>query len=116
MWGIQFCWANQLAAILEHVPAGITVIDEEGQILYYNQYCVQFVERKPEYLGRDIRLCHLQPKSIEKIERMLSDLKEGKATEYYYEALRNGNRLGVRITPYDIGGKRGLIQCFSVLE
>ena len=107
--------ASQLAAVLEHVPAGITVIDDEGRILYYNTYCAQFVDRKPEYIGRDIRLCHQQPKSIEKIEKMLSDLKKGRAKEFYYEAKRSGNRLGVRIAPFDIGGLRGLIQCFSIL-
>lgn len=107
--------ASQLAAVLEHVPAGITVIDEEGRMLYYNTYCAQFVDRKPEYIGRDIRLCHQQPKSIQKIEKMLSDLKKGIAKEFCYEAKRSGNKLGVRIAPFDIGGKRGLIQRFAVL-
>lgn len=108
---------NQLAMVLENVPAGITVIDKEGHILYYNEYCSQFVDRKPEYIGKNIRFCHQKAESIDKIEKILSDLTKGKRQEFYYEAERNGNKLGVRVTPFDIDGKQiGFIQCFSIIR
>ncbi len=55
---------SQLAMVLEKVPAGITVIDQEGHILYYNEYCSNFVDRKPEYIGKNIRFCHKKVESI----------------------------------------------------
>ena len=107
----------ELAQVLEKVPAGITVIDEEGHILYYNEYCSRFVDRKPEYIGKNIRFCHKKTESIEKIDKILSDLKEGKTDQFYYEAVRNGHKLGVRVTPFDIDGKPiGFIQCFSITD
>ena len=108
---------SQLAMVLEKVPAGITVIDQEGHILYYNEYCSYFVDRKPEYIGKNIRFCHKKVESIEKIEKILSDLNTGQRQEFYYETERNGNKLGVRVTPFDINGNQiGFIQCFSVIR
>jgi PAS domain S-box-containing protein len=108
---------TQLAAVLEKIPAGVTVIDQEGYILYYNEYCSRFVDRKPEYIGEDIRFCHKRPESIEKIDNVLSELKKGKRKEFYYESERNGNKLGVTVLPFEIEGKQiGFIQCFSIIR
>jgi DUF438 domain-containing protein len=59
--------ADQLALALENVPAGITIVDPGGRILFYNEFCTRYVDRKPEYIGKDIRFCHQKPESIEKI-------------------------------------------------
>ena len=107
----------QLAMVLENIPAGITVIDSKGRILYYNAYCSRFVDRKPEYIGKDIRFCHRKPESIEKIEGILSELNEGKIKEFYYETERGGSKLGVTVSRFYVGGKQiGFIQCFSVIR
>ena len=108
---------QQLALVLDKVPAGITVIDQEGYILYFNEYCSRFVDRKPTYIGKNIRFCHKKAESIEKINKILSDLNNGKRQEFYYEAERSANKLGVRVTPFDINGKQiGFIQCFSIIR
>ena len=109
--------ATQLAMVLEEIPVGITVIDLDGHILYYNDYCSKFVDRKPEYIGRDIRLCHNQSESILKIDTILADIKEGKRNTFYYEAQRNGKKLGVTVSPYEADGKLiGFIQSFVIIQ
>ena len=109
--------SNQLAQVLDKIPAGITVIDKEGRILYYNEYCAKFVDRKPECIGKNIAFCHQKPESLEKIKRMLSELNEGKRGAFYYEAQRGENKLGVTVSPFDMDGKRtGFIQCFSIIN
>ena len=79
----------QLATALGKIPVGITIIDPEGRMLYYNEYCSQVVDRKPEYNGKDIRSCHQKPGSIEKIDRILSELVKGQRKTFYYESIRN---------------------------
>lgn len=105
----------QLKKILDKIPVGVTVIDLAGRILYYNEYSSQIVDRKPGYIGEDIRACHKKPESIVKIDRILKDIKEGRRQEYYYESERNGKRLGVSVLPYKINDKLiGFIQSFVV--
>ena len=107
----------QLAMVLEKIPVGITVIDLEGRILYYNDYCSKYVDRKPEYIGKDIRLCHKKSESIPKIDRILAGIREGKRNSFYYEAERNGKKLGVTVSPYETNGKLiGFIQSFVIIQ
>lgn len=54
----------------------------------------QYVDRKPEYIGEDIRLCHRKTESSEKIDRILAALKDGRRKTFYFEAERNGHKLG----------------------
>lgn len=108
---------EHLVRVLDKTPAGITVIDKEGHILYYNEYCARYVDRKPEYIGKNISFCHQKQESMVKIKKILSDLNEGKQEEFYYEAERGENKLGVTVSPFFFDGKQiGFIQCFSILR
>ena len=53
--------AAQIPLIVDMIPVAITIIDLEGHILFYNDYSRQVLNRKPEYLGSDIRDCHQKP-------------------------------------------------------
>ena len=108
---------DHLVRVLDNAPAGITVIDKEGHILYYNEYCARYVDRKPEHIGKNIRFCHQKEESMVKIKRILSELNEGKRDEFYYEAERAGNSLGVTVAPFFVDGRQiGFIQCFSMIR
>jgi len=102
-------------AILENIPVGITVTDIDGHIIYYNEYSSKVVERNPEFIGKDIRFCHKKQSSIDKINVILSEIKNGKRQEYYYESNRNGKTLAVTISPFRIDGELiGILQSFVV--
>jgi len=109
--------AERLAVALGKLPVGVTIIDLEGRMLYYNEYSAKVVDRKPEHIGRDIRNCHNQADSIDKIDTILLELKSGKIHEFHYEAERGGVRLRVTVTPFEIEGRLiGFIQSFVVLS
>jgi len=106
---------TELENILDKIPVGVTLTDLEGRILYYNEYSSQIVDRKPEYIGKDIRVCHNQRESIVKIDSILRELKEGSSQEYYYESKRNGKTLEVTVLPYKVNDELiGFIQSFVV--
>ena len=106
---------TQVKMILDQIPVGITVTDLEGRILFYNAYCSQIVDRKPEYIGQDIRPCHQKSESIVKIDIIFGEIREGQRREYYYESKRGGKRLGVTILPYEVDGQiTGFIQTIVV--
>ncbi|UCD77120.1 MAG: PAS domain-containing protein [Desulfobacterales bacterium] len=87
------------ALILEAIPVGITVVDLNGHIQYYNDFSSRILDRKPEYIGRDIRDCHEKSASIEKIDHMLAEFKKGRQKEFGYETIRNGKHLAVTFSP-----------------
>ena len=106
---------GQQADLLDQLPVGITLIDLEGRILYYNAFCARIVDRKPAYIGRDIRSCHKDPASIDRIDRMLEDIRTGMRREATYDTLRNGQTLAVTVSPYRENGKlAGFLQSFVV--
>ncbi|MFH0998132.1 MAG: PAS domain-containing protein [Pseudomonadota bacterium] len=96
---------NGLHSVLDQIPVGITVTDLDGIIIYFNEYSARIVDRKPEYIGMDIRSCHKKPESIEKIDMILSEIKDGIRENYCYESKRKGKILCVTISPYKTNGK-----------
>jgi PAS domain S-box-containing protein len=96
---------KELRSVLDQIPVGITVTDLEGKIRYYNKYSAQIVDRKPEYIGMDIRSCHKKPESIIKIDTILSEIKDGKRENYCYESKRKDKVLSITISSYKQLGK-----------
>jgi DUF438 domain-containing protein len=96
---------NELLSVLNQIPVGITVTDLDGKILYYNQYSAQIVDRKPEYIGMDIRFCHKKLESIVKIDTIFAEMIAGKRENYCYESKRKDKVLSITISPYNQLGK-----------
>lgn len=86
-------------AILDHVPAGITLVDLEGRLIYYNFEASRILDRRPEYLGKDVRWCHKKTDSMERITEMISAFKSGRKDPFHWEIERYGRRLIVRFSP-----------------
>jgi DUF438 domain-containing protein len=96
---------SQNPLLLDQITAAITVIDLEGRMLCYNEYSAQVLDRKPEYLGKDVRLCHEKQKSNDRIDRMLEAFKGGRRQAFYDEADRYGKRIAVTLTPFEVDGQ-----------
>ena len=104
-----------LAMALDQVAVGITIIDLAGRILYFNEYCARFVDRKAEYIGRDIRDCHKKAESVARIDAMLETLHSGRESEIHYETKRGDTHLAVTVVPFETDGElAGFIQSFVV--
>jgi len=109
--------AEQLAGALDNLPVGVTIIDPAGHILYFNKYCARFVNRKSEYIGRDIRSCHKEAESVARIDEILKTLKEGREREVHYENKRGARNLAVTVSRLEIDGALiGFIQSFVVKQ
>lgn len=105
------------AAALDTLPIGITILDPAGRIFYYNKYCARYVDRKAEYIGRDIRACHKEAESVARIDAILRTLTEGREREVRYENRRGDQHLAVTVSRFEIDGELiGFIQSFVVKE
>jgi DUF438 domain-containing protein len=67
----------QIAGIIEALPVDITFIDENDTVKFWNKHETRVMKRPASALGRDVRKCHL-PKSMDKVNQVISDLKSGR--------------------------------------
>jgi DUF438 domain-containing protein len=91
--------------ILDKIPMAVTIFDLQGIMLYYNEYSPRVINRKPELLGKDIRLCHQKPESNARIDRMIEEFKNGRREPISYEARPYGKPLLITVSPLEIDGR-----------
>ena len=84
---------------LDSMPVAASIVDTRGKLIYYNKRAAELLDRKPEYLGRDVRECHQKDQSVVKIEKMLEEFRNGRERPYWYDAFRYGREFRVTFTP-----------------
>ena len=94
-----------ISEALDKVPIAVTIFDLQGTMLYYNEHSTRVISRKPEHLGRDIRLCHQKPESNRRIDRMIEEFKQGRREPISYEANPYGTRLLISVVPLEVEGR-----------
>ena len=68
---------KELEVILETIPIEFSVLDKDDQVLAWNKHETRIFKRPAAALGRNVRKCH-PPKSLAKVEQILSEMKSGK--------------------------------------
>lgn len=66
-----------LEAVLETIPIEFSVVDSEDKVLAWNKHETRIFKRPEGVVGRDVHDCHPQ-KSVDKVEKILAEMKEGK--------------------------------------
>ena len=119
---------NVLQAMLETLPVEFSVLDAHDMVLAWNKHTTRIFKRPEAVVGRDVKNCHPK-KSLEKVEKILSEMKEAKRDkarfwidlplgenkekqkvmiEYYALRDSNGNYLGCLEASQNIGEIQGL--------
>ena len=83
----------------------VTIIDTKGTLLYYNQHSTKILDRKPEYIGTDIRSHHKKADSNKKVDLMLEEFEAGRKDPFHYEAKPYGEIIFVTLSPIIKNGK-----------
>jgi len=66
-----------LGAVLDTLPIEFSVLDANDKVAAWNRHESRLFKRPESVIGRDVRDCH--PKSsLDKVEKILSEMKEGK--------------------------------------
>ena len=94
----SFSPADMDPALWDQVAAAITVLDLDGSILFYNAYAPRILDRKPEYIGRNVCGLH-KPASAEKIRAMLASYRHGGAQEFSWRLKMEDKEYVVRLCP-----------------
>jgi hypothetical protein len=68
---------KELEAVFETMPLEFSVLDKNDKVLAWNKHETRIFKRPAAAVGRDVRKCH-PPKSLSKVEQILSEMKQGK--------------------------------------
>ena len=90
---------------MECMGVAVTIIDTEGTLLYYNMQAGKILDRKPEYLGKDIHSHHRKAASNRKLDLMLQDFQKGRTEPFHYQAKPYGKIILVTLSPIFENGK-----------
>jgi PAS domain S-box-containing protein len=68
---------KELEGVLETLPIEFSVLDKNDEVLAWNKHETRIFKRPEAALGRNVRKCH-PPKSLDKVEKIISEMKLGK--------------------------------------
>jgi DUF438 domain-containing protein len=113
---------RQLEALLNTIPFDVTFVDAEDTVRYFSHGKERIFARTRAILGRKVQYCH-PPKSVDTVERILSDFKAGTqdhahfwlelggkfiSIEYFAMHAPDGEYLGTLEVSQDLTAKRAL--------
>lgn len=90
-----------LEAIFDALPVEVSFTDDADTVRYYSKGDERIFRRTPAVIGRKVQDCH-PPKSLHKVNQVVSDLRSGKrdAAEFWI----------------DLGGRKIYIRYFGVRD
>ncbi|SDK39161.1 PAS domain-containing protein [Nonomuraea maritima] len=101
-WGLDE-WADR---VLEQVGVGVTILDRHGALMYYNKWASEHLDRKPEYIGDDVRKRHRRAVTNPRFDAMLRLFEEGHVEPVRYVARPYGGiTILVTVSPIRIDGE-----------
>jgi DUF438 domain-containing protein len=113
---------EQLVAIFSTLPVDLTFVDADDRVAFFSEGPHRVFARSRAIIGRKVQNCH-PPRSVEVVERILSDFREGRqnVAEFWiqftgrfvhirYFAVRSedGRYLGTLEVTQDVGQIRAL--------
>ena len=88
-----------ISLAVESLGVAVTIIDTKGILLYYNKQAVKILDRKPEYIGKDVYSHHMKAASSERLESMIHAFQKGRREPFHYEATPYGKTIFVTLSP-----------------
>ncbi|WP_314173982.1 PAS domain-containing protein [Streptomyces winkii] len=96
-------WADRL---IEQAGVGVTVLDRDGVVLYYNAWAAEHLDRKPEYIGEDVRRRHRRAVTNPRFDAMTALFENGRTEPVRYVARPYGKTtILVTVSPVRVGGE-----------
>ncbi len=84
---------------VESLGVAVTIIDTKGILLYYNEKAAQILDRRPEYIGKDVYSHHKKAASSKKLETMIQAFSKGRREPFHYKARPYGKDILVTLSP-----------------
>lgn len=90
---------ERICQAMDGLGIAVTLIDPDGILTYYNKHAAEILDRKPEYIGKEVYSHHLKAASSERLESMIQAFKAGRTEPFFYEAKPYGKAIFVTLSP-----------------
>jgi hypothetical protein len=87
--------ASELQALLNTLPLEITFVDADDRVRYFNEGKDRIFVRTRAVIGRPVVNCH-PPKSLAAVEKIVEDLRSGRADHHDFWIDRDGRKILIR--------------------
>jgi DUF438 domain-containing protein len=81
--------------MLTHLPADLTLVDEEDRVAYYSKGKERIFPRSPGIIGRKVQRCH-PPDSVHIVNKLLDAFKAGEKNEAEFWIQLKGQLIHIR--------------------
>lgn len=86
---------RQIAGVLETIPVDISFVDENDTVRFWNKHDNRVFKRPTSSLGKTVQQCH-PPKSADKVNMILTDLKSGRSDSAEFWIDLEGRKVYIR--------------------
>jgi DUF438 domain-containing protein len=73
-----------LEDLLDRLPIRIQYVDKDGFLRYLNKADAAHPAKGKREVGVNIRNCHARPESLEMVERIFEDFRQGRKKPHFY--------------------------------
>ena len=84
-----------IEAMFDTLPVEVSFVDDTDTVRYYSKGDKRIFKRSPAVIGRKVQQCH-PPKSLHKVEQVVSDLKSGKSDVAEFWIDLKGRKIYIR--------------------
>jgi hypothetical protein len=86
---------GELEAMLNALPFDLTFVDADDRVRYFTEGKERIFVRTRAVIGRSVQNCH-PPKSLEAVQKVMDELRSGKADHHDFWIERQGKLLFIR--------------------
>ena len=91
-----------LEELLDKIPMDVQYVDKDGFLRYLNKTAAARPANGKREIGVNIRDCHAKPESLEMIERIFKDFRQGHKEPHYY--VSSTGRKSLKVPIFDTEG------------
>lgn len=73
-----------LEELLDRLPIKLQFVDKDGFLRYLNKADSLHPSKDKQEVGINIIACHARPESLERIERIFNDFRQGRKEPHYF--------------------------------
>ena len=106
-----------LESLLETIPVEFSILDENDKVLAWNKHETRIFKRPEGVIGRDVRNCHPK-KSLEKVEQIIQEMKEGKrdVAEFHIDLPISNGKRKILIRYFALRENKKYLGCLEVTQ